>query len=224
MEKHHAMSGRGNFIDNIDIPLNDALWLLDQLNRIEKLPAASDHMAEIHKMLHRTDPGPGGFYDNLGSPDSWKRIKAQKSWEEDPGSLESPRVSFGVGLKGVEWVDEIVAKGFEGQTTPLAWMNQINSLYFTPLVMEYTGLDPAGKYTLKVAYTGRFRSKMKLEANGVLIHDFIRMGSQPIFEFQLPKSVTQSGKVTFTWNCAQNDKGEGERGSQVAEVWLIKGE
>ncbi|MCE1199834.1 MAG: glycoside hydrolase family 20 zincin-like fold domain-containing protein, partial [Marinilabiliales bacterium] len=36
IEKHHAMGGRGNFIDNIDIPLNDALWLLDQLNKIEK--------------------------------------------------------------------------------------------------------------------------------------------------------------------------------------------
>ena len=88
--------------------------------------------------------------------------------------------------------------------------------------MEYTELDPAAKYILRVAYTGRFRSKMKLEANGIQIHDFIRMGTQPIFEFQLPKEVTQSGKVIFKWSCAQNDKGEGERGSQVAEVWLLK--
>ena len=222
MEKHHAMGGRGNFIDNIDIPINDALWLLDQLNRIEKLPNEVQRLDEIHTMLHRTDPGPGGFYDHLGSPTSWKRIKSQKSWQEDPGSLESPRVSFGVGLKGVEWVDEIVAKGFEGQTTPLAWMQQINSLYFTPLIMEYKDLDPKGTYKLKVAYTGRFRSKMKLEANGILIHDFIRMGTKPIFEFKLPREVTKTGKVTFTWNCAQNDKGEGERGSQVAEVWLSR--
>ncbi len=222
MSKHHAMGGRGNFIDNIDIPLNDALWLLDQLNRIEKMPEEDQRLAEIHKMLHRTDPGPGGFYDKLGSPSSWLRVKSQKTWQEDPGSLESPRVSFGVGLKGVEWVDEIVAKGFEGQATPLAWMEQINTLYFTPLVMEYPNLDPSGKYMLRIAYTGRFRSKIKLEANGILIHDFIRMGTQPIFEFPLPAEVTRTGKVTFTWNCAQNDKGEGERGSQVAEIWLIR--
>jgi hypothetical protein len=224
IKKHFAMSGRGNFIDNIDIPLNDALWLIDQLNHTEKLTGEAERLADIHKILHRTDPGPGGFYDNLGNPASWKHVKAQKSWQEDPGSLESPRVSFGVGLKGVEWVDEIVAKGFEGQTTPLAWMNQINTLYFTPLIMEYKELDPAGKYTLRVAYTGRFRSMMKLEANGIVVHDFIRMGTQPIFEFQLPKEVTQSGQVTFKWSCAQNDKGEGERGSQVAEVWLIRAE
>ena len=222
IEKHHAMSGRGNFIDNIDIPLNDALWILDQINRIEKLGTEADKLAAIEKMLHRTDPGPGGFYDNFGSPSAWKRVIAKKTWAEDPGSLESPRVSFGVGLSGKDWVHEIVAKGFEGQTTPLAWMNQINTLYDTPLQMEYDNLDPTATYTLRIAYTGRFRSKMKLIADGVQIHDYIRMGTKPLFEFPLPKEVTKDGKVTFTWSCGDDDKGEGERGSQVAEIWIIK--
>jgi len=222
VEKHHAMPGRGNFIDNIDIPLNDALWILDQLNLIEKLNSESERLAAIDKMLHRTDPGPGGFYDNFGNPAAMKRVKAQKTWAEDPGSLESPRESFGVGLTGVDWVHEIVAKGFEGQTTPLAWMNQINTLYDTPLKIEYDNLDANGTYTLRIAYTGRFRSKMKLVANGVMIHDYIRMGTQPLFEFPLPKEVTRDGKVLFTWSCGDDDKGEGERGSQVAEIWLIK--
>ncbi len=222
VEKHHAMSGRGNFIDNIDIPLNDALWILDQLNAIEKLPDETGRLTAIDKMLHRTDPGPGGFYDNFGSPSAWKRVKARKTWAEDPGSLESPRVSFGVGLTGVDWVHEIVAKGFEGQTTPLAWMNQINTLYDTPLEMEYDNLDPKAEYTLRIAYTGRFRSNMKLVADGVMIHDFIRMGTKPLFEFSLPKEITKDGKVKFTWTCGTYDGGEGERGSQVAEIWLIK--
>ncbi len=222
IEKHHAVDGRGNFIDNIDIPLNDALWLLDQLSQIEKLNTESERLAAIDKLLHRTDPGPGGFYDNFGNPAAWKRIKAKKTWAEDPGSLESPRVSFGVGLTGADWAHEIVTKGFSGQTTPLAWMNQINTLYDTPLQMEYDNLDPQATYTLRIAYTGRFRSKMKLIANGVMIHDYIRMGTKPLFEFELPKQVTQQGKVNFTWSCGDEDKGEGERGSQVAEIWLIK--
>jgi hypothetical protein len=222
IEKHHAMGGRGNFIDNIDIPLNDAMWILDQLGTIEKLTAEPERLTAIDQLLHRTDPGPGGFYDNFGSPSAWKRVKAKKTWAEDPGSLESPRVSFGVGLTGVDWVHEIVAKGFSGQTTPLAWMNQINTLYDTPLQMEYNNLDPNATYTLKIAYTGRFRSKMRLVANGVLIHDYIRMGTRPLFEFPLPQEVTRGGKVLFTWSCGDEDKGEGERGSQVAEIWLIK--
>ncbi len=222
IEKHNAMSGRGNFIDNIDIPLNDALWILDQLNTIERLPDENKRLTAIENMLHRTDPGPGGFYDNFGTPSAWKRVKTRKTWAEDPGSLESPRVSFGVGLTGVDWVHEIVAKGFEGQTTPLAWMNQINTLYDTPLEMEYNNLDGHTEYTLRIAYTGRFRSNMKLVADGVTIHVFIRMGTKPLFEFSLPKAITKDGKVRFTWTCGTDDGGEGERGSQVAEIWLIK--
>jgi len=223
VKKHFAADGRGNFIDNIDIPLNDALWILDQLSGIEKLSNEPERLDAIDKMLHRTDPGPGGFYDNFGSPAAWKRVKVKKTWAEDPGSLESPRVSFGVGLTGVDWVHEVVAKGFEGQSTPLAWMNQINTLYDTPLEMEYNNLDPNAEYTLRIAYTGRFRSNIKLVADGVTIHDFIRMGTRPLFEFSLPEEITQDGKVSFTWTCGQDDGGEGERGSQVAEIWLIKG-
>lgn len=222
IEKHHAMGGRGNFIDNIDIPLNDALWLMDQMNRIEKLQNENKQLAAIEEMLHRTDPGPGGFYDNFGSPSAWKRVISKKTWKEDPGSLESPRVSFGVGLSGVDWVHEVVATGFEGQTTPLAWMNQINTLYDTPLEMEYDNLDPNAEYILKIAYTGRFRSNMKLMADGKMIHDYIRMGTKPMYEFDLPKKITVDGKVHFTWTCGDDDKGEGERGSQVAEIWLMK--
>lgn len=217
IEKHHAMSGRGNFIDNIDIPLNDALWILDQLNEIEKLKSEPERLTAIYQMLHRTDPGPGGFYDNLGSSSGWKHVVLPKTWAEDPGSLESPRVSFGVGLVGEEWVHEIVAKGFEGQTTPLAWMNQVTTLYSTPLQMQYDNLDSNAGYSLRIAYTGRFRSGMKLTADGVVIHDYIQMGTKPVFEFKLPKEITQDGKVSFTWIC--NDA---ERGTQVAEVWLIR--
>jgi hypothetical protein len=222
IKKHHAAGGRGNFIDNIDIPLNDVLWLLDQLSETEKLNNESERIEAIEKFLHRTDPGPGGFYDNFGNPAAWKRIKAKKTWADDPGSLESPRVSFGVGLTGTDWVHEVVAKGFEGQTTPLAWMNQINTLYDTPLEMEYINLDPDAQYTMRIAYTGRFRSNIKLVADGVIIHDYIRMGTQPLFEFLLPSEITSDGKVTFIWVSGQEDGGEGERGSQVAEIWLIK--
>jgi hypothetical protein len=222
VEKHHAAGGRGNFIDNIDIPLNDALWLMDQMNSIEKLQNENKRLAGIEEMLNRTNPGQGGFYDNFGSPSAWKRVISKKTWKEDPGSLESPRVSFGVGLTGVDWVHEVVATGFEGQTTPLAWMNQINTLYDTPLEMEYDNLNPKAEYILKIAYTGRFRSNMKLVADGELIHNYIRMGTKPMYEFALPKQITEDGKVHFTWTCGDDDKGEGERGSQVAEIWMMK--
>ncbi|MDP4284149.1 MAG: alpha-glucuronidase family glycosyl hydrolase [Bacteroidota bacterium] len=212
-----AQSGRGNFMDNIDLPLNDSRWLLSQCAKIEKLNTEKEKLQDIDKMLNRTNPGPGGFYDNLGSPESWKRVVHQKTWEEDPGGLESPLIDFGASLKGDEWVD-ILPVGFEGQSIPQAWMTQVTTLYDTPLILKYDHLDPHSSYIIKVAYTGRFNSKLKLVADGkYLIHDFIQTGKNPIYEFPVPSGAIADGKVEFTWTC-----GKGERGAQVAEVWLMK--
>jgi hypothetical protein len=213
---HGAAPGRGNFIDNLDAVLNDAPWLLDKLRAIP-VEDSAQRVELVRELIHRNNPGPGGFYDDFGQPKSWKRVVFDKQWAEDPGSLYSPRISFGVGLIGVEWVHEVRAVGFEGAAAPRSWMMQVNTLYDTPLRIKYDQLNPDLAYTLKVAYTGRFRSRMKLEVeNGQLIHDFIQTGHQPIYEFKLPKDAYSQGEITFNWTC-----GEGERGAQVAEIWLI---
>lgn len=217
VEKHGAAPGRGDFIDSIDKPLNNAPWLREQINLVRQLKTEPERLAAIKKVLERENPGPGGFYDNFGTPRSWAPVKAGDNRATDPGSLHSPRVSFGVGLVGEEWVHTIDAKGFAGQVTPLAWMNQITTLYDTPLTLIYERLNPAIRYRLRVAYTGRFRSRMKLVANGeFVIHDFLQTGTEPLFEFDIPAAITADGTLTLTWTC-----GEGERGSQVAELWLI---
>lgn len=217
VDKHFAADGRGNFIDNIDLPLNDALWMHDQLSAIEKSTNENERIQKIDQMLQRTNPGPGGFYDNFGSQNSWGKVISNTSQEEDPGNLASARASFGVGLQGEEWVHEITAKGFDGQSVPLAWMNQVTTLYDQPLEMVYNNLDPKGSYTIRVAYTGRFRSRMKMTADAIPIHDFIETGIQPIYEFKIPSKAISDGVLELKWTC-----GEGERGSQVSELWLIK--
>lgn len=218
IKKHGAMSGRGNFIDLINMPLNDSPWLLDQLSEAEKITDEPGRLKKIQAILHRTDPGPGGFYDHFGDPESWYRVVQNLSWEEDPGSLQSPRIGFGVGLVGEEWVDEIQATGFKGQVTPRVWMKQAKTLYDQPLKIKYEELDPKADYRIRIAYTGRFRSRMKMTTDdGQVIHDFIKTGETPVFEFDLPKAAIADGKVTFIWTC-----GEGERGSQVTEIWLIR--
>jgi hypothetical protein len=218
MKKHGAMSGRGNFVDLINMPLNDAPYLLDQFKRIEKLSSEAEMLREIDQLLHRTDPGPGGFYDHFGDPESWYRVVPNLPWEEDPGSLQSPRIGFGVGLVGEEWVDEIQATGFKGQVTPRVWMKQAKTLYDQPLRIRYDNLDQEATYRIRISYTGRFRSRMRMTTDdGQTIHDFIQTGEQPTFEFNIPKSATADGKVIFEWTC-----GEGERGSQVTEIWLMK--
>ncbi len=217
IEKHGAMGGRGNFIDNLDNPLNDVAWIFSELNKIEKLDSEEKRLEGIEYMLKRNNPGAGGYYDNFGNPQSWERVISHKSFIEDPGNLASPRVSFGVGLKNKEWVHEITAKGFEGEAAPMSWMNQLTTLYDQPLEIGYSDLNPNESYTIKIAYTGRFRSTMKLTADNIRVHDFIKTGVQPIYEFPIPEDALKDGKVIFSWTC-----GEGERGSQVSEIWIIK--
>ena len=96
-------------------------------------------------------------------------------------------------------------------------MNQVTTLYDQPLEIFYKDLDPGSSYNIRISYTGRFPSKIKLQADEFLVHDFIKTGVQPTYEFPVPTEAIIDGNVLFQWTC-----GEGERGSQVSEIWLIK--
>ena len=88
--------------------------------------------------------------------------------------------------------------------------------------MKYDSLDTNASYSIRIAYTGRFRSSDKLIADGKLIHPYLKMGNKPIVEVDLPKEITTDGTIRLTFSCAQEVDGEAERGTQVAEIWLIK--
>ncbi|MDP4250812.1 MAG: hypothetical protein Q8918_11945 [Bacteroidota bacterium] len=219
VKRHGGMQERGNFIDFIDFPLTDAPWLLEKLSAIEKAGTAEEKIKEIGKIIHRDDPGPGGFYDHFADPQSWHRIVPGKlSWAEDPGNLESPHTGFGTGVKGLSWLANPADPGSKGRIVPISWKNQAMTLYGVPLKIHYNGLDSHSDYRIRIVYTGRFKSRMKMMTeSGYLVHDFIQTGVQPEYEFDLPRSAIKNGKVTFVWTCDEKD-----RGSQVTEMWLIK--
>ncbi|MEK6756583.1 MAG: alpha-glucuronidase family glycosyl hydrolase [Bacteroidota bacterium] len=217
VKKHKAAPGRGDFMDYIDTPLSNVIWLLSQFERIQQAEDEQARLVLINQLLNWDNPGPGGFYDNLGQSVDTSRLTKYPAWEEDPGSLRSPQVSFAAGLRGQEWVHTVRAVGFDGIAIPLAWMNQITTLYETPLSVVYENLDPHSSYVLRVAYTGRFQAKIRLTADDKFqIHEMRETGTTPISEFPIPHEATRDGRVKLTWTCA-----EGERGTQVAELWLI---
>ena len=217
VNKHKAKPGRGDFMDDIDAPLSDAIWLLSQFEKIQQAKDEQAKLASIDQLLNWGNPGPGGFYDNLGQSVDFQRLDEYPAWEEDPGSLRSPRVSFRTGLRGSEWVHRVQETGLDGSATPLSWMHQITTLYQTPLTIVYDHLDPHASYAVRVTYTGRFRAKIRLTADGEFqIHEMQETGTTPVSEYPIPNEATADGKLTLTWTCA-----EGERGAQVAELWLI---
>ena len=48
------------------------------------------------------------------------------------------------------------------------------------------------------------------------IHEMRETGTTPISKFPVPNEATRDGRLKLTWTCP-----EGERGAQVAELWLI---
>jgi len=208
VKKHHAQHRtRGAFMDGIDEPLNNIAWLRSQFKRIRNIKGESARLEAIDKVVNRTNPGPGGFYDNMGDYCSMKRIVNTVPWEDDPGTLRSPRIAFYYKVNRPEDRD-----------IPMAWKNQAGTIYETPLKLFYDNLDPDAKYKVRVTYAGRRGNKVRLVADDIYkVHDLIKTRKPPVREFAIPREATKDGQLELTWTC-----GEGERGSQICEIWLIK--
>src|SRR4029077_10492167 len=69
VERYQAISvGRGATLDTLDMPLNNRLWLKQRFAELRQLPAEAERLKGIDGIVNWTDPGPGGFYDDLGDP------------------------------------------------------------------------------------------------------------------------------------------------------------
>ena len=69
VEKYAAISvGRGANLDELDVPLNNRVWLTNRFAELRDLSSEREKLRGIEKIVHWTDPGPGGFYDDLGDP------------------------------------------------------------------------------------------------------------------------------------------------------------
>jgi hypothetical protein len=208
--RHDAIAlERGASLDTLDVPLTDARWLREQLIPVTRLGEESERLAGIAALLHRRDPGQGGFYDDLGDPRHQPHLVVGPGWEEDPASYRSPLVGFA--YRG---------RGSEG-TAPHAWWHHAETLYDYPLQMHYHGLDKNAAYRVRAVY-GRERggATIRLDAEDHEVHGPIERPFEPV-EFPIPREATEDGELTLTWRGVQGRGGNG-RGCQVAEVWLIR--
>lgn len=198
-------SERGAVLDYLDEPLNNRRWLEARLAEIGKVKDVAAANKLIDAIAKYDDPGPGGFYDDLGNPERQPHLVAGEKWDDDPAYLRSPQAEHNL-----------------NRGSRLSWLTQSETLYAQPLRMRYTGLDTSATYRVKIVYFGRFRSTMSLDANGIAIHgalpkEDIVKANQPVpVEFAVPKEATKTGTLELTWRRLSG------RGCQVAEVFLLK--
>jgi hypothetical protein len=198
---------RGANLDTVDAPLNNRVWLEGKFTELRRMPEENERLKELERIVHWTDPGPGGFYDDLGNPAQQPHLLRGRGYRADPAFWESPLV------------------GFAGdRTLRTSWWTQAESLFDEALRLRYQDLDRGAEYKIRVVYGGDSpRVKIRLMANDrIEIHPLIAkpMPVRPL-EFDIPREATATGELTLSWSREPGLGGNG-RGSQVSEIWLIR--
>ncbi len=199
--------GRGATLDTVDVPLNNRNWLRVRFGAIRSLASEETRQRAIEEIVNWTNPGPGGFFDDLGDPLRRPHLVMGSAYDKDPAFLHGPQTGF-------DWEHD----------WRRSWCRHAGALVDETLRMHYNGLDPAAAYKLRVIYTGdMFQARLRLVAGDSLeIHPYLlKPRDMKPLEFDLPAAATSSGTLDLTWH-AEKGRGGNGRGCQISEVWLIK--
>jgi hypothetical protein len=207
VQRYKAIStDRGATLDTIDQPLNSRGWLEINFAEIRKMPDERERLKALDEIVNWENPGPGGYYDDLGDPARQPHLGGHGVYQEDPAFLSSPLVEFSYrpALRRTSWTSA-------------------GSLIDTPLRMRYEHLSRNAEYKIRVIYAGDSPNvKIRLTANGIEIHPLMQKPNpvKPV-EFDIPRAATAGGELNLEWTREQGLGGNG-RGCQVSEIWLIR--
>ncbi|HCE43247.1 MAG TPA: hypothetical protein DET40_06845 [Lentisphaeria bacterium] len=208
---YHAQHvGRGAHLDSLDWPLNNRLWLKSRFAAIRLLPKDSDRLAQLAEILNWTNPGPGGFYDNLGALPVTPRLERGRGATVDPAFVHSS-------LVGCLYLTQ------EPLVCRTSWMTCVLSLNGAPLRVHYDNLDPLAEYEIRIVYSqAEYKGRLCLVANETCqIHDYI-LKPDPMepLTFDIPAAATHTGDLQLAWK--SENKGNEGYGCAVAELWLMR--
>lgn len=201
--------GRGANLDEIDVPLNDRLWLEQEFTRIRQLPSQNEQLKQIQQLLDRADPGPGGFYDDLGNPSFQPHLVRGIGPDKDPAFYHSSLTGFAERSSGT-------------RQFPRAWWTVAETMFDQPIHMHYEHLDPAARYTLGVVYgpSASSGAVRLLADNDIEVHPYLKKLAQRL-DFDLPPAATATGTLNLHF-VGEPGRGGAGRNIQVAEVWLVR--
>jgi hypothetical protein len=184
---HKAIAvGRGANLDTIDVPLNNRMWLKAQFEELRQKSDEAERLKGLDAIVNWTDPGPGGYYDDLGD------------------ALRQPHLAPGA-LTGFGYQPALRS----------SWWTHAEGPIDAPLKMRYDDLDPAAQYKVRVVYAGDSPTvKIRLLANGVEVHPLMAKPNpvRPV-EFDLPKAGTL--ELTWTREAGLGGNGRGNQVSEV---------
>jgi hypothetical protein len=207
-EKYGGIPGRGTNLDTIDLPLGNRAWFKKQFGIVRTLQHPDDRMRMINEMLNWKNPGPRGYYDDLGNPGHQPHLVRGVGWENDPAFYDSS-------------MSRLEDRFAIGSPLPQSWWTTAGQLFDAPMTMRYSDLDKSAVYRLRLVYGhSSDNSPVRLMANDRFeIHPRMNKQAEPI-EFEIPPSITASGELTLTF-LPEAGRGGNGRSINVAEVWLM---
>ena len=200
---------RGANLDGVDFPLNNRPWLKDRFAYIRALEPEIERLDEIKKIVHRTDPEPGGFYIDLGCSINQAHVDSGLGYEDDPAFIRSPQHRYPYRK--------------DPQPIRLSWRGYTGSLNDNPFHMSFTDLDPQAQYRIRIVYSDLDPTiKVRLTASDLEVHPWMLKPIPRIpVEYKIPMDAIDNGTLALTW---QREPGRGRSGTgcEISELWIIK--
>lgn len=201
--------GRGANLDLIDRPITNADWLRQRFAEIRTFENDAARRNAIDGILNWSNPGAGGFYDDLGDPANRPHLETGVGFAQDPAFFHTARTGFG-SRRNTPW--------------RVSWYRHAEALYGNSIRLNYTGLDPAAQYKVRFTQAGDGTARStRLVASGKFeIHPMRKkdLEVKPV-EFDIPAEATVGGTLSLEWQANPEESGNG-RFVQVNEVWLIR--
>ena len=192
VEKYHASGPeRGAILDFIDYPLNNRWWLADEFEKVSRMATEEEKLARLEVIRAWENPGPGSYYDNISDLTKGPRVKTRKYDATD-----------------VAWWDGGMSR------TRLS-----TQLFQNFPEVEYTDLDPDGRYLIRIAGYGDALLRIDGERVAPILYN---KELEEFKEFLVPQKLVRDGFLKISFDIPEESQLNWRQHSKVCDMWLIK--
>jgi hypothetical protein len=172
-------------VKTMQTPLSDAAFLRAELTSISGLASEPARLAAIAALVNHSDPGPGGFYDNLGATD----VTLAPHLDPGQGAATDPSFYFTPLRVGP------TAKSLDAARRR-AWSQYAMSFFDSSTVrLRYEGLQPSKVYQAHVVFNS-MPDAAKTKATNV---SGVRAHGQGGDRMRLVAAAGEGGKAATVW-------------------------
>jgi hypothetical protein len=191
--KKYNASGeeRGAILDFLDYPLNNRWWLADEFARIRQMKTEKEKLNRIDIIRRWENPGPGSYYDNISDISKGPRVK----------TTTEDAIDFA-------WWDNGMSR------------KRLSTQLFQNFPrLEYTDLDPGGRYMIRISGYGEALLRVDGERIDPILYN---KGLEEFKEFLVPHKDVCDGKLEVSFDEPEESHLNWRQQSKVCDIWLLK--